>query len=157
MKNLVLWVLMMFVPLVSLLAHLLMKTSGNYQSLLSRHDLDEFRIAKPLIYYGRGIFVAILLAFWLLAIGMFAEAYVNYRKKRATSLKTEDAEQLEGKVKLSILWILTTIFTLLPMCIPNLVPHIVYNLLIVVALTITALAYRNHVRYIRARESGRLA
>ena len=47
---------MMFVPLVSLLAHLLMKTSGNYQPLLSWHDLDEFRIAKPLIYYGMGIF-----------------------------------------------------------------------------------------------------
>lgn len=68
---------MMFVPLVSLLAHLLMKNSGNYQPLLSWHDLDEFRIAKPLIYYGRGIFVAILLAFWLLAIGMFVEAYVQ--------------------------------------------------------------------------------
>lgn len=87
---------------------------------------------------------------------MFVEAYVNYRKKCVTSLKTEDAEQQQGKIKLSILWLLISIFSLVPMCIPSLVTHIIFNILIIGALTATSLAYQKHICYIRARESGKL-
>ena len=66
-RKFTLWVLMMFVPSVSLLANVLMTGSNNYQPLFLWNDLEEFRISKPLIYYGRGIFVAIL--FCVLFVG----------------------------------------------------------------------------------------
>ena len=156
-QNFALWVLVMFVPLVSLLAHLLMKGSNNYHPLFSFDDLNDFCVTTPLIYYGRAIFVAILMTFWLLAVGMIVEAYIYYRKTCATQLKAEDAEQRDGNVKLSIAWALVIIMGLVPWCISSLVLHIVYNLLIFGLLTITGWAYLRHVRFIRAHNSGRLA
>ena len=135
-QNFAMWVLVMFVPLVSLLAHLLMKGSNNYHPLFSCDDLNDFCVTTPLIYYGRAIFVAILMTFWLLAVVMIVEAYIYYRKTCATQLKAEDAEQRDGNVKLSIAWALVIIMGLVPWCISSLVLHIVYNLLIFGLLTI---------------------
>lgn len=156
-KNFALWVLMMFVPFVSLLAHLMMKGSGNYRPIFSLDDIAAFRATQPMVYYGRAVFVAILMTFWILSVGMVAEAYIHYSKARAMAFKTEDAEQRDGKAKLAITWTSIDVAWLLTWCLPCIVPHIIYNVIVIAALIITALAYRRHVRYIRARNEGRLA
>ena len=156
-QNFILWVLMMLMPCIFVFAHLLMKISGNYHPILSWAQLDDFRTASPLAYYGRGICVAILLVFWLLAAGMLTEAYIYYRKVRSTSVIAEDAEQRDGKVNIASLWAAVAMVSLLPMCLATLIPYIILNTLIITALIITTKAYLRHVRYISARNEGRLA
>ena len=156
-QNLALWGVMLLMPCAFLFAHALMFTSGNYRPIVSWQQMDDFRTTAPMVYYGRMICVAILLLFWLLAAGMFIEAYINYRKVRSTSVVAEDAEQRDGKVKIAILWAAVTVANLLTMCLATLVPHVICNVLIIGALILTAKAYLRHVRYIMARNEGRLA
>ena len=156
-RNFSLWVLMLMMPCVFLLANALMTASGNYHPLFSWGELAAFRDTKPIVYYGRAVCVAILSMFWLLAAGMLTEAYIYHRKTRTLRLAAEDAEQRDGKVKISIMWALLTAAALLPLCLPYLAPHIVYNVLLITALTITVQSYRRHVRYISARNDGRIA
>lgn len=156
-NNLALWVMMLLMPGIFFLAHILMKISGNYHPIFSWDDLASFRDTEPLVYYGRTICVAILMAFWLLAAGMTIEGYIRYRRIYATSLMTEDSEQCTGKIRLSIMWAMFTAAALVPLCFASLVPHIIYNTLAISALTVTGWAYRRHVRYILARNAGLLA
>ena len=156
-KKLTLWGLMLLMPCVFLLAHTLMKNSGNYRPIFSWAQLDDFRAAAPLAFYGRGICVGILLMFWLLAAGMLTEAYVCYRRERATRVIDEDTEQRDGKVHCALAWAVTTVVGIIELCFGGFLPHIIYNLLILCALAVTVRAYARHVRFLVAKNEGRLA
>ena len=156
-KNLALWLLMLLMPCVFLLAHALMKVSGNYLPIFSWNQLDGFRTAAPLAYYGRGICVAILLVFWLLAAGMLTEAYISHRRGRATRVIDEDTEQRDGKVRCALAWALAVAAGIPELCLTGFAPHIIYNVLILAALAATTAGYVRYARFVSAKISGRLA
>lgn len=156
-RNFALWVLMLFIPVTILLANSLMMLSGFYRPLFHWEELLDFQRMTPVIFYGRVLFVSFLLVFWILAAGMLAEAYTHDRRLRARRPLTEDAECHSGEVRFVFGWSVLIIMSLVSLCFPSLVPHIVLNLIIIGALVLTAFAYRQLVRYLHARDNGRLA
>ena len=156
-QNFALWVLMLFIPFTFLLTNTLMMLSGFYRPLFHWDELLDFQRITPVIFYGRVLFVTLLLLFWALAAGMLVEAYIHDRRMRAGRPLTEDAECHSGEVRFVFGWAVLIIMRLVLLCIPSLVPHTVLNLIIIGALALTAFAYRQLVRYLRARDNGRLA
>ena len=156
-RNFALWVLMLFIPFTFLLTNTLMMLSGFYRPLFRWDELIDFRRMTPVVFYGRVLFVTLLLLFWTLAAGMLVEAYTHDRHVRAGRPLTEDAECHTGEVRFVFGWAALIIMSLVSLCFPSLVPHTVLNLIIIGALVLTAFAYRRLVRYLRARDNGRLA
>ena len=156
-RNFALWVLMLFIPFTFLLTNTLMMLSGFYRPLFRWDELLDFRRMTPVVFYGRVLFVTLLLLFWALAACMLVEAYMHDRRLRAARPLTEDAECHSGEVRFVFGWAVLIVISLVSLCIPSLVPHIVLNLILIVALALTTFAYWRLVRYIRARDNGRLA
>ena len=155
-QNFALWVLMLFIPVTFLLSNILMTLSGLYQPLFHWDELLNFRDSTPVLFYGRLLFVSFLLVFWLLAVGMLAEACVHDRRLRAGRPMSDDAECHSGEVCFIFAWAVLILLSLLALCIASLVPHIILNVAMAVALLLTALGYRRLVRYLRAKGEGRL-
>ena len=156
-RNFALWVLMLFIPFTFLLTNTLMMASGFYRPLFRWGELVDFQRITPVVFYGRVLFVSFLLVFWILAAGMLAEAYTHDRRLRAGCPLTEDAECHSGEIRFIFGWAVLIVLCLVSLCVPSLVPHIVLNLIIIGALVLTAFAYRQLVRYLHARDNGRLA
>ena len=156
-QNFALWVLMLFIPSTFLLTNSLMMASGFYRPLFRWEELIDFQRITPVVFYGRVLFVTLLLLFWALAAGMLVEAYTHDRRLRAGRPLTEDAECHSGEVRFIFGWAVLILLSLIVLCIPSLVPHIVLNLILIAALVLTVFAYQRLVRYLHARDNGRLA
>ncbi len=156
-QNFALWVLMLFIPFAFLLVNTLMTVSGLYQPLFHWDELLHFRNNTPIIFYGRLLFVSFLLAFWLLAVSMLAEAYLYDRRLRAERPISEDAEWHSGEVRFVMGWAAAMVANLIVLCIPDFIPPILMNVLMIAGLIVTAIAYRRLVCYLQARAEGRLS
>lgn len=156
-QNFALWVLMLIIPFTFLLVNSLMIALGLYQPLFHWDELLDFRSNTPMFFYGRMLFVSFLLVFWLLAACMLIEAYLHDRRLRAKRPMSEDAEYHTGEVRFVLGWAAIIVTEIVVLCLPSLIPHIVMNMLMIAGLTLTAIGYRQLVRYLRARAEGRLA
>jgi len=156
-QNFALWVLMLIIPFTFLLVNSLMIALGLYQPLFHWDELLDFRSNTPMFFYGRMLFVSFLLVFWLLAACMLIEAYLHDRRLRAKRPMSEDAEYHTGEVRFVLGWAAIIVTEIVILCLPSLIPHIVMNMLMIAGLTLTAIGYRQLVRYLRARAEGRLA
>lgn len=155
--NFALWVLMLLIPFVFILVNSIMMASGLYRPLFHWSEILDFRVSTPMIYYGRVLFVAFLLVFWLLAVCMLVDAYFYDRNRRIGRPLSEDAERHDGEVRFVFGWAVLIIICFVPLCIPCLIPHIIFDIVLIGALIVTALGYRRLVRYLRAKDNGRLA
>lgn len=156
-QNFALWVLMLIIPFTFLLVNSLMIALGLYQPLFLWDELLDFRSNTPMFFYGRMLFVSFLLVFWLLAACMLIEAYLHDQRLRAKRPMSEDAEYHTGEVRFVFGWAAIIVTEIVVLCLPSLIPHIVMNMLMIAGLTLTAIGYRQLVRYLRARAEGRLA
>lgn len=156
-QNFALWVLMLIIPFTFLLVNSLMIALGLYQPLFHWDELLDFRSNTPMFFYGRMLFVSFLLVFWLLAACMLIEAYLHDRRLRAKRPMSEDAEYHTGEVRFVLGWAAIIVTEIVVLCLPSLIPHIVMNMLMIAGLTLTAIGYRQLVRYLRARAEVRLA
>ena len=156
-QNFALWVLMLIIPFTFLLVNSLMIALGLYQPLFHWDELLDFRSNTPMFFYGRMLFVSFLLVFWLLAACMLIEAYLHDRRLMAKRPMSEDAEYHTGEVRFVLGWAAIIVTEIVVLCLPSLIPHIVMNMLMIAGLTLTAIGYRQLVRYLRARAEGRLA
>ena len=156
-RNFALWVLMLFIPLTLLLVNALMIISGFYRPLFDYDELFLFRHTTPIIFYGRVLFMTFLLMFWLLAGGMLLEAWFYDRRRQAERPMHEDIERHRGEVRFVMGWALLIALSLVQLCIPSLTPPIALNVIYIAALLLTIYGYRQLVRFLRARDEGRLA
>ena len=148
---------MLIIPFAFLLVNSLMIASGLYQPIFQWSELLDYRSSTPIVFYGRMFFVAFLLVVWLLAACMLVEAYFHDSHLRAARPMSEDAECHTGEVRFVFGWAAIIIANLVVLCIPSIIPHIIMNLLMIAGLILTAVDYRQLVRYLRARAEGRLA
>lgn len=155
--NFSLWVLLLLIPALFLMSNILMIASGFYQPLYHWDSLLNYRITVPMAFYGRVLFVAFLMVFWLLSAGMLIESWLYDRHERRYSPLSDDAERHRGEVVAVVGWALLFTGGLLPLCTTSLLLHIIYNMLLVIALVASAYKYNTLVRYLRARDNGRLA
>lgn len=156
-RNFALWVLLLLLPVVFLMVNAMMLLLGMYNPLFDRQEILEFRANTPSIYYGRMFFVAFLLFFWMLTVFMLIEAYIYDRHQRASRPLSEDAERHASEVRYVTGWSILLLTGLIPSCISSLWPYIIFNLILITALLQSALGYRRLIRYLRARDEGRLA
>ena len=155
--NFTLWVLLLLIPALFLMSNILMIASGNYQPLYNWDSLLNYRLTTPVVFYGRVLFVACLMVYWMLAAGMLFEAWLNDRRERRYSPLSDDAERHQGEVVAVVGWALLFTGGLVPLCTSSLLLHIIYNVLLVIALVLSGFAYKKLVRYLHARDNGRLA
>lgn len=156
-RNFTLWVLLLLIPAIFFVVNILMLTSGFYRPLFHADELLDFRRSTPIVFYGRMMFVGALFVFWAIAAGMLVEAYIHDRHERANRPLSDDAERHNGEVRTVLGWAALFVGCLVPMCTNSLNLHIIYNVILILALVLTAYAYWRLVCYLRARDNGRLA
>jgi AraC-like DNA-binding protein len=156
-RNFTLWVLLLLIPAIFFVVNILMLTSGFYRPLFHADELLDFRHSTPIVFYGRMMFVGALFVFWAIAAGMLVEAYIHDRHERANRPLSDDAERHNGEVRTVLGWAALFVGCLVPMCTNSLNLHIIYNVILILALVLTAYAYWRLVCYLRARDNGRLA
>jgi AraC-like DNA-binding protein len=156
-KNFSLWVLLLLIPSVYLLVNSLMMLSTNYHPLFTWGELLTYRSTQPVIFYGRILFVSLLLLFWLLAASMLIDAYVYDCRKRATTPINDDTECHRIEIRFVLNWAVIIIGCIVPLCIPHLAPHIIYNIVLLVAIALSTHGYKHLAHCLHTRQEGRLA
>ena len=161
------WVLMLQIPAVLLVVNALMLGSGNYRQLMNTADLLVYHADAPIVFAGRLLFMALILVFWLMALGMLIEAWLHSRKSvkpkqslnnvapsASSHLSPLSLGEAVGMEYLLGYWAFVLILAIVPFCQNSAVPHFIKNTLFIIGLLLTARVYVQQVRFTRERLDG---
>ena len=150
-KRLSLWVQLLQLPVVLLFVNLLMTASGNYRPLFSIGELAEFRVAAPLVFYGRVIFITLLFVMWVFCVALNIEAALH--SSSVTALGKDDAERklIKWERILMTSWNVLLLLKLLTLAISHYLLYFAFDILIIGVLCVSAYCYYRLSGYVVSR------
>jgi len=153
-QRLTTWTLMFQIPAVLLVVNALMLLSGHYRPIMVSADLLDYQVNAPVVFFGRVIFMAMLLVCWLTSLGMFVEEWLHYRGTRGDKPMEAQAAFSRCEVRLLCCWAALLLTAVVPFTLNFTPPHFVKNFLLVAALLWTAFVYQRLVVLTRERLTG---
>lgn len=103
-QRLTTWILLLQIPTVLLVVNAMMLLSGHYRPIMAAADLLDYQANAPVVFYGRVIFMAMLLVVWLLSLGMFVEEWLHDSAARRSRQMDADASLHRHEVRLLCGW-----------------------------------------------------
>lgn len=103
-QRLTTWILLLQIPAVLLVVNAMMLLSGHYRPIMAAADLLDYQANAPVVFYGRVIFMAMILVVWLLSLGMFVEEWLHDSAARRSRQMDADASLHRHEVRLLCGW-----------------------------------------------------
>lgn len=156
-RNVRLWAFFMQYPVILLVLHIIMRATGHYVKLYSARNLLLYKGNAPSLFWGRAIWLAILIFCLLFLLGMLVDAYIYYRKHPrsarlpASRIKWQNKDVCDVPCYLLLLLgMMGSLFS------SSLWPYIVVHLLMTAMVVRTFMVYNRYVHYIEqlARRRG---
>ena len=150
------WVLLLQIPAVMLVTNVLMLISGHYRPIMDTSDWFHYQSDAPVVFAGRIVFLAITIIFWLLALGLFIEAWLHDNRQEGKAPSAVPASLHRKESRLLLFWAVVLVGAIVPFCQKTCPPHFVKDTLFIIAVLWMTRVYQHFAFFARERLDGSL-